>query len=116
MNPHSISRRGFLAAATAAPIANAFAQQIKKKAQARPRVAEEIVPKVPVGLELYSVRNELGKDLNGTVTRVAKMGYQVVEFYSPYFSWTLQQAKDMRKLMDGLGIRCRSTHNGPNAF
>ena len=109
MKAHSISRRRFLGAAAAAPLATALAQQ-------RERVAEEIIPKVPVGLELYSVRNELAKDLNGTVTRVAKMGYQVVEFYAPYFSWTAQQAKDVRKLMDGLGIRCRSTHNGPNAF
>jgi sugar phosphate isomerase/epimerase len=114
MKAHSISRRRFLAGAAAAPIAAAVAQQ--RKQLKRPQVAEEAIAKVPVGLELYSVRNELAKDLNGTVTRVANMGYQVVEFYSPYFSWTLQQAKDMRKLMDGLGITCRSTHNGPNAF
>ena len=56
--------------AAAAPLAPALAQN----------------KNVPVGLELYSVRNELGKDLKGTVTAVAKMGYQVVEFYSPYFS------------------------------
>jgi len=66
---------------------------------------------VPVGLELYSVRNELGADLNATVTAVAKMGYQVVEFYSPYFTWTPEQAKDVRKLLNDLGITCRSTHN-----
>jgi sugar phosphate isomerase/epimerase len=39
-----------------------------------------------------------------------------VEFFSPYFNWTLDQAKDMKKQMDDLGIRCNSTHNGPNAF
>ena len=44
------------------------------------------------------------------------MGYQVVEFFSPYFSWTVDQTKDVRKLLDDLGIRCLSTHNGPNAF
>ena len=67
---------------------------------------------VPVGIELYSVRTELMKDLKGTVTAVAKMGYQVVEFYSPYFQWTPEQAKDVRTLLDDLGITCRSTHNG----
>jgi sugar phosphate isomerase/epimerase len=71
---------------------------------------------VPVGLELYSVRDELVKDLKGTVTAVAKMGYQVVEFYSPYFDWTTDQAKDVRKLLDDLGIQCRSTHNGQPSF
>jgi sugar phosphate isomerase/epimerase len=71
---------------------------------------------VPVGLELYSVRDELAKDLKGTVTAVAKMGYQIVEFYSPYFEWTPDQAKDVRKLLDDLGIQCRSTHNGTPSF
>ena len=66
---------------------------------------------VPVGLELYSVRTELMNDLTGTVTRVAKMGYEVVEFYAPYYDWTTAQAKDVRKLLDGLGIKCHSTHN-----
>ena len=67
--------------------------------------------KIPVGIELYSVRDELVKDLNGTVTAVAKMGYQVVEFYSPYMNWTDEQAKGVRKLLDDLGIKCPSTHN-----
>ena len=72
--------------------------------------------RVPVGLELYSVRDELAKDLMGTVRAVAKMGYEVVEFYSPYYDWTLEQAKEIRKLLDDLGIRCRSTHNSARVF
>lgn len=71
---------------------------------------------MPVGIELYSVRTELAKDLPATVTAVAKMGYQVVEFFSPYFEWTPAQAKDVRKLLDDLGIKCHSTHNGPPSF
>ena len=73
-------------------------------------------PQVPVGLELYSVRGELAKDLMGTVRAVAKMGYQVVEFYAPYFDWTPDRAKDVRALLDDLGIRCRSTHNNTPSF
>jgi sugar phosphate isomerase/epimerase len=72
--------------------------------------------KPPVGLELYSVRDALMKDLTGTVRAVAKIGYQVVEFYSPYYSWTPQTATEVRKLMDDLGIRCPSTHNDSRAF
>ena len=71
---------------------------------------------IPVGLELYSVRDELQKDPQGTVRAVAKMGYQCVEFYGPYFDWSTTQAKDMRKLMDELGIRCYSTHNDEANF
>jgi sugar phosphate isomerase/epimerase len=95
---NAISRRTFLRMAGAAPFAaSAFATMQKS---------------VPVGLELYSVRTELMKDLPGTVTAVARMGYKVVEFYSPYFDWTPEQAKEVRKLLDDLGIECRSTHNG----
>lgn len=72
--------------------------------------------KVPVGLELYSVRTELMKDLTGTVRAVAKMGYEIVEFYAPYFDWTPATAKDVRKLLDDLGIRCNSTHNNTPSF
>jgi sugar phosphate isomerase/epimerase len=72
--------------------------------------------KIPVGLELFSVRNELKEDLNGTVRAVAKMGYEVVEFFSPYYAWTEQQTKDMRKLLDDLGIKCLSTHNDAKNF
>jgi sugar phosphate isomerase/epimerase len=66
---------------------------------------------IPVGLELYSVRNELKRDPEATVRAVAHLGYQCVEFYSPYFDWTESQTKQMRKLLDDLGIRCFSTHN-----
>jgi len=71
---------------------------------------------VPVGLELYSVRNQLKDDLMGTVRAVAKMGYEDVEFYSPYFEWTVDYAKEVRKLLDDLGIRCLSTHNDSKAL
>ena len=93
----TVSRRSFLALAGALP----FALKASSAAGG----------KVPVGLELYSVRDELAKDLTGTVRTVAKMGYEVVEFYSPYFSWTPEKAKEVRKLLDDLGVRCRSTHN-----
>ena len=71
---------------------------------------------IPVGLELYSVRESLKKDPQGTVRAVAQMGYQAVEFYAPYFEWTDAQAKSMRQLMDDLGIRCYSTHNNEDYF
>ncbi len=71
---------------------------------------------VPVGLELYSVRDQLSKDLLGTVGTVAKIGYQVVEFYSPYLDWTPATAKDVRKVLDDRDIRCLSTHTGTPSF
>jgi sugar phosphate isomerase/epimerase len=67
--------------------------------------------KIPMGIEMYSVRDELKKDPQETVRAIAAMGYQGLEFYAPYFEWSPQQAKDMKKLLDDLGIRCFSTHN-----
>jgi len=72
--------------------------------------------KVPIGLELYSVRDELARDLPKTLKTVAQIGYQVVEFYSPYFKWTPPYAKEVRAQMDDLGLRCYSTHNGFESF
>ena len=66
---------------------------------------------IPIGLELFSVRKELQTDLNGTLRKVGGMGYQVVEFFAPYYSWTPDQAKDVRKLLDDIGVKCYSTHN-----
>ncbi len=101
MKPNDpISRRSFLATAAAASLAPAALS----------------AKRYPIGLELYSCRNLLQKDLEGTVTAVAKMGYEDIEFYSPYFSWTAVRAKEVRKLLNGLGITCRSTHNGAEAF
>ncbi len=71
---------------------------------------------IPIGLELYSVRDELKKDPEGTVRAVAQMGYQCVEFYAPYYDWTETQAQSMRKLLDDLGVRCYSTHNDEPFF
>jgi sugar phosphate isomerase/epimerase len=95
----SISRRTLLALAASAPLASAAGKK-----------------KVPVGLEMYSVRDQMDKDLNATVTAVAKMGYPGVEFYGPYYNWSEDKAKEVRKLMDDLGIVCYSTHNGAASF
>jgi sugar phosphate isomerase/epimerase len=72
--------------------------------------------KVPIGIELYAVRGELTKDLPGTLRRVAQIGYQCVEFYSPYLQWTFPYAKEVRTMIDDLGLRCYSTHNNANAL
>jgi sugar phosphate isomerase/epimerase len=102
----SISRRSFLAMGATASLALATPDIFNAFAAKR----------LPVGLELYSVRDELAKDLPATVRAVAKMGYEVVEFFAPYYQWTTDYAKEVRKLLDDLGIRCLSTHNGANVF
>jgi sugar phosphate isomerase/epimerase len=97
----SLTRRSFVALSAMLPWA------LKARASASA---------IPVGLELYSVREALKQDLEGTVRAVAQMGYQCVEFYAPYFDWTEAQTKQMRKLLDDLGIHCYSTHNDEKYF
>jgi sugar phosphate isomerase/epimerase len=68
--------------------------------------------RVPIGIELYAVRNELRRDLPATLAAVKSYGYEVVEFYAPYLGWTIPYAKTVRTMIDDLGLRCHSTHNG----
>ena len=65
---------------------------------------------------MYSVRHRFESDPEGSIQDVAKMGYEVVEIYSPYFKWTPEKLKSVRKTMDDSGVKCLSTHNGSEAF
>jgi sugar phosphate isomerase/epimerase len=100
MTTHTVSRRTFLAFSATLPFA----------------LRAGAPSSIPVGLELYSVRKELQRDPQGSVRAVAKMGYQCVEFYAPYFQWSEDETKQMRKLLDDLGIRCFSTHNDSSSM
>jgi sugar phosphate isomerase/epimerase len=66
------------------------------------------MPKIPVGVQLYSVRDDCARDLPGTLQAVAKMGYQGVEF-AGYYN---RSAKELRKMLDDLGLKCCGTHIG----
>src|ERR1051326_5139097 len=103
MTSISLSRRSFLAMSAVLPFALRG-------------MASGAWKEIPLGLELYSVREALKADAEGTVRAVAQMGYQAVEFYAPYHDWTDDQATSMRKVMDGLGIKCYSTHNNEDYF
>lgn len=111
------SRRHFLQISAAVPAAVAAqslvsASLITNASAAEAPVAPTTPKKYPIGIELYGVRGELAKDLPNTLLTVAKIGYEVVEFYSPYTAWTFPYAKDVRTQLDDLGLRCFSTHNG----
>ena len=112
----SLSRRTFHAISGAVPAALATQLSVRVSA-AEPATPEPAGAKrYPIGLELYSVRGELARDLPMTLKTVAKLGYEVVEFYSPYFKWKPAYTKDVRAQMDDLGLRCYSTHNGFESF
>lgn len=64
--------------------------------------------KIPVGLQLYSVRKECAADLPGVLAAVKKMGYAGVEF-AGYHN---RKADELRKLLDDNGLICCGTHTG----
>lgn len=63
---------------------------------------------IPVGVQLYSVREQAAKDLPGVLKEIKKMGYDAVEF-AGYYGWT---AYDLKKLLDDTGLKCCGTHTG----
>jgi len=64
--------------------------------------------KIPIGIQLYSVREDCAQDLPGTIAKLAAMGYDGVEF-AGYYDYS---AADLRKMLDDNGIKCCGTHTG----
>ena len=68
--------------------------------------------RVPIALQLFSVRQECKKDFPGTLAAVAKMGYEGVEFAGYYDT----PAPQLRKMLDDLGLKAAGTHIGLDAL
>ncbi|MBQ8351415.1 MAG: sugar phosphate isomerase/epimerase [Clostridia bacterium] len=64
--------------------------------------------KFKVGLQLYSVRDQMEKDMEGTLKAVKEMGYDYVEF-AGYFG---KSAEEIRALLDKYSLTCISVHQG----
>lgn len=69
---------------------------------------EETMSKIPVGVQLYSIREDCARDLPGSLAAVAKMGYAGVEF-AGYHGYS---AQELRKMLDDNGLKCCGTHIG----
>jgi sugar phosphate isomerase/epimerase len=63
--------------------------------------------RLPIGLQLYSVRNLLPRDFDGTLQKLAAAGYREVEA-AGYFDKT---AGDFGNAMQRAGLKCVSTHH-----
>jgi len=68
--------------------------------------------KIPIALQLYSIREDCAKDFAGTVKAVAEMGYDGVEFAGYYGL----EAKEIKKILDDLGLKVAGTHTGINTL
>lgn len=68
-------------------------------------------PNEIVGLQLYSVRDDMKKDPLGTLKQLAQMGYKHVEHANyinrKFYGYT---AKEFRKILDDLGLKMPSGH------
>jgi sugar phosphate isomerase/epimerase len=95
------TRRTFLACGAGAALGSFAAAR-------RAAPAEPHGKKIPIGLQLYSVRGACAKDLPGTLAAVAKAGYQGVEF-AGYHG---RKAPELKKLLDDAGLKCCGTHTG----
>ena len=61
-----------------------------------------------IGLQMYTVRDQLTKDFDATVEQIAKIGYRNLEF-AGYYNRTPEQ---VRALLDRVGAVSRSAHIG----
>src|ERR1044071_2892616 len=60
----------------------------------------------PIGIQLYTVRRELAKDVEGTLSKLAAIGYQEVEFAG----YPEGSAKSLRGILDRLHLTAPSGH------
>lgn len=98
--PSQINRREFVRRAASGIAAVTVAAHLPQTASAASPI------KIPVGVQLYSLREQCKTDLPGMLAAVSKIGYKGVEF-AGYHNRT---AKDLRKMLDNNGLVACGTH------
>jgi sugar phosphate isomerase/epimerase len=98
MSLHALNRRTFLETATTAAAATLLTSRLGWAA------TEHKIEKI--GVQLYSVRDLMKADFDGTIAKVAQIGYKEVEF-AGYFGRTPQQ---VRAVLDKNHLSAPSTH------
>lgn len=97
MNKLSQSRRHFLKQSSVASVL-AFSPSMAIQAQNR-KVSR-------IGLQLYSLRNEMAADFEGTLQKVAELGYKEMQF-AGYHG---RSPEHVRRLLDQLGLTSPAAH------
>lgn len=105
MKSAPVTRRFFIRNSAVAGVSLALAARCAERFA---EAAQTYGKKIPIGLQLYSVRNEAAKDAPGTIHAVGKMGYKGVEFAGYYG----KSAKELRQILDDSGLKCCGTHTG----
>ena len=60
-----------------------------------------------MGVQLYSVHQQAGKDFLGTVEKLADLGYEGIQFFANFFG---TEAKDLKRVIDDKGIVPAGSH------
>ncbi len=68
-----------------------------------------------VGLQLYSLREDLAVDFEGTLRAVKDMGYDYVEF-AGHYGFGNKSGEEMKALLDEIGLKCISVHQSLDIF
>jgi sugar phosphate isomerase/epimerase len=66
------------------------------------------MPRIPIAVQLYSVREDAAADLPGVLQAVAEMGYDGVEFAGYYG----HSAEDLKQMLDDTGLQVAGAHVG----
>ncbi len=70
--------------------------------------------KFNVAIQMYSVREALAKDFEGTLRAVKSIGYDYIELAGNYGGYT--DGKELKALLDEIGLKSVSVHQGPDLF
>lgn len=72
---------------------------------------------LPIGFQVFPVREMLGKDFPGTLRQLAAVGYRSVEMCSPpsykdygFAPLVDMNASEMRRIIQDAGVHCESCH------
>jgi sugar phosphate isomerase/epimerase len=111
-----LSRREFLGVSAAGIGSAVLASQIPLDLKAG------VLPgsmKMPVGFQVWTVKESLIKDFPGTLKKMAGLGYQSMEMCSPpgyessgFGPLMNLKAKEMKQIIDDAGLICPSSHYG----
>ncbi|GGN10553.1 sugar phosphate isomerase/epimerase [Actinoplanes campanulatus] len=102
--PSALSRRNLLGAAAAGATATA----IGSPAAAGGGGAAHRVPRDQISVQLYTLRNQLAIDLEGSLAELAEIGYTRVE----HAGFVGRTAAQFRAALDNAGLRATSGHAG----
>ncbi|MDR0429745.1 MAG: sugar phosphate isomerase/epimerase [Tannerellaceae bacterium] len=110
-----MNRRHFFKTTAATVAASALVHD--NMLMASPVSTSRLTNKKKIGLQLFSLRDDMAKNPEGTLREVAKMGYSFIETYGyregNFFG---KSPKEFSDFVNGLGMKMTSSHTGFNVY